>query len=686
MKQSMRLWVFRITTAIGVPLLLLLTVEAALRLFGYGHSTAFTVPCQVQGRPAHCDNDRFTWQFFPPGAFRLPPAFAIPAAKPPGSFRIFIVGESAAQGDPEPSYAFGRYLEVMLRERFPAASFEVVNTGITAINSHVLLPVVRDLARRHGDVFVLYIGNNEVVGPFGAGTTLTPRGSSLPVIRATIALRSTRLGQLLGGVLRSITKHGDARAWRGMEMFLEQQVPADAPAVARVYEHFRSNLRDIIDVAGRSGARVLVSTVGVNLKDSAPFGSLHRADLTRAEREAWEAEVSAGQALERAGRHAATLERYLAAAAIDDRHAELQFRIGRTFWALDEFAVAKERFARARDLDVLRFRADDRINAIIRSVAGAAGAGVELVDAEAVFADSSPHDVPGRELFYDHVHLNPRGNYLLARALFPRVVALLPEDVRRSAAAAEPLSQTEAGRLLALTRFDRRRVARTAIGWLSQPPFTSQLNHDEQVRELQRDAEGGSESPEQTAAAYRAAIARAPADRWLHLNYGVFLEDQRYVPAAAAEFRRALELLPGNYVASDKLASALAQLGEFDAAIAQCRDLLRRMPYHPTAYMTMAYALARNGSFDESIAAYQQAIRLHPAYARDAYTNIGLMQLHQGRFEQAAANLQKAIDLDTGHARTTDLPNKLGYALTQLGRHAEAQRALEGASATDRER
>src|SRR6266540_7399397 len=132
----------------------------------------------------------------------------------------------------------------------------------------------------------LCIGNIEVVGPFGAGTTLTPRGSSLPVIRAAIALRSTRLGQLLGGVLRSITKHGDARAWRGMEMFLEQQVPADAPALAGVYEDFRSNLRDIIDVAGRSGARVLVSTVGVNLKDSAPFGSLHRGDLTRAEREA----------------------------------------------------------------------------------------------------------------------------------------------------------------------------------------------------------------------------------------------------------------------------------------------------------------------------------------------------------------------------------------------------------------
>src|SRR6476620_783706 len=161
-----RLWVFRVVTAIGVPLVLLIAVESGLRLFGFGYQTDFTVPCHVQGRSAFCDNDHFTWQFFPPGLFRLPSTFAIPAEKPPGTFRIFIVGESAAQGDPEPSYAFGRYLEVMLRERFPGVRFEVINTAITATNSHVLLPVVRDLARHKGDLFVLYIGNNEVVGPY----------------------------------------------------------------------------------------------------------------------------------------------------------------------------------------------------------------------------------------------------------------------------------------------------------------------------------------------------------------------------------------------------------------------------------------------------------------------------------------------------------------------------------------
>ena len=88
-----------------------------------------------------------------------------------------------------------------------------------------------------------------------------------------------------------------------------------------------------------------------------------------------------GTALEDAGRHSEALDRYLSAAAIDDRYAELQYRIGRVYWALGEFTEAQERFALARDLDTLRFRADSRINEIIRSVAKAAGPGVELIDA-----------------------------------------------------------------------------------------------------------------------------------------------------------------------------------------------------------------------------------------------------------------------------------------------------------------
>ena len=160
-----------------------------------------------------------------------------------GPIRIFVLGESAAMGDPDPAYGFSRYLEVMLRERFPSMKFEVVNTGSVAINSHVVLPIAEGLAKERPDLFIIYSGNNEVVGPYGPGTALTSSGMSLPVIRASIFVRSTRIGQLL-------TKVGTQKQeWRGMEMFLDKQVPASSPLMQHAYANFEKNLRDTIEVA-----------------------------------------------------------------------------------------------------------------------------------------------------------------------------------------------------------------------------------------------------------------------------------------------------------------------------------------------------------------------------------------------------------------------------------------------------
>jgi hypothetical protein len=85
------------------PLLLLGLVEAALRIFGVGYSTKVTAPCTIQSRPAACYNLFFAAPFFPPGMIKTPQMYAIPAEKPPGTFRIFVLGESAAMGDPEPA-------------------------------------------------------------------------------------------------------------------------------------------------------------------------------------------------------------------------------------------------------------------------------------------------------------------------------------------------------------------------------------------------------------------------------------------------------------------------------------------------------------------------------------------------------------------------------------------------------
>jgi len=465
--------------------------------------------------------------------FRTPRPYVIPASKPPGTYRIFVMGESVAWGDPDPTYGFARYLEVMLREGFPQTKFEVINTSITAINSHALLPMIKGLAQYQPDLFIIYTGSTEVVGPFGPGTVFTPLDLSLPAIRARIFFNSTRLGQLVekaGG-----SSQRDASEWRGMEMFQDLQVRADSPQMKPVYENFRANMRDIIAVARRAGAQVVISTVGTNLKDCAPFASLHREGIRQDELHSFDDLVQGGVVLESAGSHAEALKLFLAAAEIDPQYAELQFRIARCLWVLGDFAQAKDRYVRAQDLDTLRFRADSRINEIIRQLPGV-DADVGLVDAAAVFAGESEHGVPGGDLFYEHVHMNPRGNYLLARALFQQVAGRLPSELRSGAPSGDALSEEECERLLAFTPYDRARVAGLILSKLGRPPFTNQLNHAEDLLRLKSQAEVSVDYQEMVAE-YQWAIAQNPQDRLLHLNYGFLLH--RYEPAAAEQELRA---------------------------------------------------------------------------------------------------------------------------------------------------
>src|SRR5262249_17446851 len=145
-------WALRIALTLFLPLLLIGLGETVLRICGVGFPTDVTVPCTVGGRPASCYNLFFTAPFFPPGMITMPQMYAIPAENPPRTFRIFVLGESAAMGDPEPAYGFSRYLEVMLDERYPSMKFEVVNTGSVAINSHVVLPIAKGLAKYSPDL------------------------------------------------------------------------------------------------------------------------------------------------------------------------------------------------------------------------------------------------------------------------------------------------------------------------------------------------------------------------------------------------------------------------------------------------------------------------------------------------------------------------------------------------------
>jgi tetratricopeptide (TPR) repeat protein len=226
------------------------------------------------------------------------------------------------------------------------------------------------------------------------------------------------------------------------------------------------------------------------------------------------------------------LKLYNSASAIDAEYAELEFRIARSLRALGDNAKAKEHFVRARDLDTLRFRADSKINDINRSVA-LSSQGVELVDADSLFSAAAREGITNSDLIYEHVHLTPRGNYVLAQALFADIAKQLPVAPGDAVKVPDAPSEADCERWLAFTKHDHARISAEMLRRLQQPPFTNQINHSEQLLRMMAKNEDKTEMPEDTALQYQSAIARKPDDRILHFNYGVFLTP--YNPAAAEQ-------------------------------------------------------------------------------------------------------------------------------------------------------
>jgi tetratricopeptide (TPR) repeat protein len=649
-----RLWLFRFIALTVIPVLLFILLELVLRVAGYGFPANAMIRYEENGRVFYCDNVKFCWRFFPKEIAREFNPFKISASKSKDSYRIFVLGASAAQGEPDGAFGFGRFLKVMLEDRYPGINFEVIIAATAAINSHVVLEIAKDCARHEPDLFVIYLGNNEVTGPYGAGTVFSPLSPSLSMIRMGIAFKATKLGQLLTDITEWVgAGKSRPKAWRGLEMFLEKQVRADDRRLEMVYRHFQRNLEDIVRIGSESGAKILVSTVGCNLKDSPPFASLHRPDLTGQDKAKWDSLYARAMEYESAGRFAEAVESYLAAAEIDGTFADLQFRLGRCYQTLQDYDSAKIRYIKARDLDTLRFRADTRINEIIRSVADSrAGKNVYMVDAVSKFESNSPHGIAGNELFYEHVHLNFTGNYLLAQAVLEKVEKLLPRQVtNHQAENSYPLTEAECAERLAYTQWDRYVIADEVLKrFITRPPFTNQLYHKEQVRIMTQEcrtlkANLNPQTLKEAAAQYRRAIQNAPEDLYLRWKYGrILAEDLKDNKAAAEQFQLIQRSIPHSYVMYSALGSVFRETGNFTNAIDSYLTAIRIKPTCGEAHYYLGWIYQKQNRMKLAEKHYAKAIKFWPDNAA-AYNSLADVFYRQGKIDEAVEICRKGLVL-----------------------------------------
>jgi tetratricopeptide (TPR) repeat protein len=586
--RGWRLWLARAAIATLIPALILLAGEGALWLLGVGYPTTFCL--KDKGASVYTDNDKFLFQFYSPKTNLRPNPFAAAIAKPAEAVRIVIIGDSAAAGTPEPGYSFGRILERMLRDQFPQKQIEVISAAMRGVNSHILLPAARDCVRLQPDLFVVYMGNNETVGLYAPGPHSGRLTSHLSLLRLVQRMSATRLGQLLQPLLQALTREGVGSGNQDDAFFEQHRIAADDPRRGAVYDNFRHNLADICKVARRAGAGTVLMTVAVNLKDCPPLGSLHRGELPELERERWESAYGAGVRAEAAGQPAEASTNYLAAARLDDHFAELHFRLARCYYATGQFDKARAEFVLARDWDALQFRADSRLNAIIReAVAQARSPSIRLVDAERALIDGEPdHQILGERLFRDHVHLSFDGDYELARALLPAMIEALAQKLAGAAPQSKPiLSRDQCAARLAFNRINEAQIAAGMLEMTTHPPFTSQLEHAQRQKAAEQTmtARFGNLSQQDLEAAaemYRAAMRLYPDDWRLPYNFARVLVTARDYAGAVEQFRAARRLLPHCLGIRLGLGSALNSAGRYEEALQELNEA-RAMDPHSEA-------------------------------------------------------------------------------------------------------
>ena len=566
--SNMRNKLFTIITVVVIPVLFFVLVEFALRLVGVGTHYQYFNQIDIDGEAFYQENPDFADQFYPPSLNVGPLQNTFAAERSDDRLRVFVLGGSAAMGFPHKNHGVDRLLAAQLRALFPNRDVEVVNTAMTSVNSHVVYQVAKTLPAESADVAVILMGNNEVVGPYGPGTFNQNFLSSLSAIRALQALKRTRLWQLLDSALSEV-QSSDAKAdleWQGMKMFVDNGVAEDDPRMSAVYEHFEGNLRDIVDTLDAKGMHVVLSTVPVNLRQSAPFLSVSRDDISAGDETKLTAlrERAELQALNGRWREAQDL--WQQAIALDAGHADSHFQLATSLENLGEYALARSHYERALDLDGLRFRADTRINAIIEGVAREYDSSqVSFVHSSKGFDRASAPFAPGWDLLVEHVHYDFSGNAVLAR-IFARAIA------RHLSPTTPPklLKPEEVAARIGFPNHETIENLKNLQGMAKQPPFPGQSNYQDYLAFLATElssvtAEVG--EPKDVVRRRQQVLVDGEGDWKLHFEMIALARHLKNKQAQYYHLDQLFKLYPHNRESYINLATLLSQDGRWAEVI-----------------------------------------------------------------------------------------------------------------------
>jgi tetratricopeptide (TPR) repeat protein/lysophospholipase L1-like esterase len=376
--------IFFYSILIFLPLFTIALLELTLRLFSFGDDLSLFIPSS-DPKYIFC-NPNVAKRYFSKFEHTIPLADYFLKEKPANGYRIFVLGESTVQGFPyEPNIAFSRILWRRLQDVFPNRTIEVINLGLTAVNSYTLLDFIPELLQQKPDLVLIYTGHNEYYGALGVASM---ENGSIPNWLKKIHLKFVHLKtyQLLQTVIGSIYKLFTPLSYDDAKMTLMQKIVGKniIPFNSELYNEglvqFHDNMYELISKLKEKEIPVIISDQVSNIKDLPPFHSIYNVE-------------------------------YPPADSVYNNAKRLESK--------SLFDEAKTNFIKAKDLDAIRFRAPENINKIITELA--ATLNINCISINNIFEKYSTNGIIGDNLMTEHVHPNIDGYFLMAEGFFQEI-------------------------------------------------------------------------------------------------------------------------------------------------------------------------------------------------------------------------------------------------------------------------
>jgi len=631
----MKKFLFTLIT-FGLVLLLLLLGEGLLRLAGYG--TDYPLFIEKNGR--WHSNPRYAEKFFSSRDINIPELIdqQLPAKKAQNVWRIVALGGSTTAGFPfEVSINFPYFIKNRLQQLNPGKRIELINLGISAVNSFTVADMTDQVVALQPDLVLLYMGHNEFYGALGPASTQAI-SAHRGLIRLTLWLREWRLYQWLRALLESLAPPAPApQENRSLmsQMIGKARLMPDDPLYKATLQNFSANLESIINDFHTAGIPLIISDLVSNLRDQYPLGETAETEDALLKKARQQDPQTALQTIR------PLLNQQPVAASV-------AWFAARRLQQLNRNEEARRYFIMARDNDPMPFRAPSAINRIIDSLARVYH--IPKAPTRRLFNAYSTPRAPGNTLFLEHLHPRPMGYALIARSF---------------------LQTMDTTRLIALNCHDTL----DAKAFLNAQPFTL---FDQRIGEMKV-----SQLMNGFPFNGRSQLTPTPADSMVnrlasrHLHQGLYwdgahfqlgdyyLQNQNY-QKALREYNAVYANDPENPSALYRLGDVYTLLKEYDKAETFYNTALNITPGQAYLYAKLGRMRIIREQTDAGIAALETVIKLEKNKKtlnnddmKTLYYLLGVGYARKGLYRKADAACNLSIHLDPLYDPPLTLKNKI---------------------------